>query len=159
MITDFLLSGEQWVADVGDGLVGPAGSDLLDLGSLHLELDRTADRPLLAVLLDAAQGGVVLGRLYVERIARNGVLLAGLSTTAVVTVVLGWTPPVLVAGTVTGAAAYAATEAARTLVYARERGVADRATGVDEAFARRAANAIAVIDKDIEAELHDIDAA
>jgi len=109
--------------------------------------------------LAAAQGGVVLGRLYVERIARNGVLLLGLSMTAVASLIFGETSAVLVVAGVTGAASYAAVEAARTLVYARERGVADRASGVHEAFARRTANAIAVIDNDIEAELSDIDAA
>lgn len=49
---DFVLQGDLWFADVGDGLIGPAGSDILDLGSVHLEIDRTAADPLLAVMLD-----------------------------------------------------------------------------------------------------------
>lgn len=52
MRADFVLEGERWAAYVGDGLLGPAGSDLLALGGVHLELDRTCHEPLLAVLLD-----------------------------------------------------------------------------------------------------------
>lgn len=52
MRADFVLEGERWAAYVGDGLLGPAGSDLLALGGVHLELDRTCQEPLLAVLLD-----------------------------------------------------------------------------------------------------------
>jgi len=95
--------------------------------------------------LAAAQVGVVLGRLYAERIARNGMLVVGL-------VVAGLAPgqeassvpPILLAAV--GAALYAGLEIVRTITYVRRREIVERQLSTDEAFGSRVANVVPLVE-------------
>lgn len=92
--------------------------------------------------LAAAQGGVVLQRLQLERVARNVpiIIALGLASVAERRAVL----PLM--GATVGAAAFAALEVVRTVVYTRLRQQSDRVSGRGEAVARRAANVLPLVE-------------
>jgi hypothetical protein len=94
----------------------------------------------------AAQGGIVLGRLLAERVARNGTMLLGLLLASLFfRFGIGHIVYAISFATI-GAALFAATEVARTLVYSSRRGKQDVLEGADAAFTRRIANVVPLVD-------------
>jgi hypothetical protein len=96
------------------------------------------------VRLAAAQGGLVLDRLYAERVARNGVLVLGLVMAGFLNQGSGGTAALVLS--TSGAAVYAMLEVVRTVTYSKRRKVIDQEMGRDEAWGHRVAKVVPLVD-------------
>ena len=100
----------------------------------------------------AVQGGVVLRRLYLERVMRNGGLILGLTLAAVIQVDVPDSGPPLLALTALGGAVFAAGELYRVLFTSEAARKVDDMSTVDEMIWRRMANLLPVVERSAMAE-------
>ena len=137
---------------------------LMSLGAFLIDIGRVGWGALVALVsitelsvtllrVAAVQGGVVLRRLYLERVLRNGALLSALGMAAVWGPQATWGGVPLIALGAVGGAVFAAVELARVLYTSEAASRIDDMSTVDEMVWRRMANLLPIVERSAEAEI------